>query len=387
MAGMNIVHVITGLGNGGAESVLCRLCEADKANRHHVISLRERGPSADRLERAGVDVHCLDMPRGRIRLQGLIRLHGLLKQLRPDVVQTWMYHADLVGGLIARLSGIRAIVWGIRNSTLDPQRSSRATQLVVKSLAWLSNRVPARILSCSANAAEIHRALGYRADLFVVIPNGYPIAEFIPDADARSTTRASLGISGHMPVLGMAARFDPQKDHVNLLQALVLLKKQGRSFACLLAGDGMVAGNALLSRTIRQYGLESDILLLGQRNDMPNFMNALDVHVLSSCSGEAFPNVLSEAMACGVPCVTTDVGDASLIVGDTGWVVPPSSHQALAAALDAAIVEYSANDDRWPLRKADCRKRIVDNYSLEKMIAAYNEVWRAVVTDVSAAGG
>lgn len=383
---LNVVHIITGLTSGGAESILCRLCAADKANRHYVIALRERGPSADWLDRDGIEVHCLDMPRGQVRLKGLVRLYVLLKQLRPDIVQTWMYHADLVGGVVSKVAGIRAVVWGIHNSTLNPTQSSRNTRVVAKVLSYVSHWLPSRIVSCSISSAEIHRAMGYRADLFVVIPNGYQIAEFIPDLHARVTMRRSLAISEYVPVLGMAARFDPQKDHNNLMEALAILKMQGSSFVCLLAGDGMVPSNMVLNRVIRNHGLEDDVLLLGQRDDMPSVMNALDFHVLSSCS-EAFPNVLNEAMACGVPCVTTDVGDAALIVGDAGWVVPPSNPQALAAALGAAIQEYLHNSHSWQQRKAHCRKRVVDNFSLDRMVLAYNDVWSIVVAEATAVGG
>jgi glycosyltransferase involved in cell wall biosynthesis len=380
---LNVVHIITGLSSGGAESILCRLCAADKANRHYVIALRERGPSADWLDRAGIEVHCLDMPRGQIRLKGLVRLYVLLKQLRPDIVQTWMYHADLVGGIVSKVAGIRAIVWGIHNSTLNPTQSSRKTRIVAKILSYVSHWLPSRIVSCSISSAEIHTAMGYRADLFVVIPNGYQIAEFIPDLHARVTMRRSLGISESVLVLGMAARFDPQKDHNNLIDALAILKMQGRSFLCLLAGNGMVPNNEVLYRNICSHGLEDDVLLLGQCDDMPSVMNALDFHVLSSCS-EAFPNVLNEAMACGVPCVTTDVGDAALIVGDAGWVVPPSNPQALAAALDAAIQEYLHNSHSWQQRKVHCRKYVVENFSLDRMVLAYNTVWSLVAAEAMA---
>jgi glycosyltransferase involved in cell wall biosynthesis len=168
-------------------------------------------------------------------------------------------------------------------------------------------------------------------------------------------------------------RFDPQKDHVNLLAALAYIQRQGVDLACVLVGTGLDADNTPLLQQIEQAGLQSRVRLLGRRNDISAVMNALDVHVLSS-SAEAFPNVLAEAMACGTPCVTTDVGDAPLIVGDTGWVVPPRNAEALADAIESALSVKS--DPGWNERKHAARLRIEQNFSIERMVAAYNEVWR-----------
>lgn len=384
---MQIVHVITGLNNGGAESVLSRLAINDLAsgNRHCVISLMDQGLYGERLHRAGIEVHCLDMPRGRLTLSGLARLYRLLRRLRPDVVQTWMYHADLVGGVAARLAGIRQVCWGIRHSNLDPGTISAATLLVARLCARLSGVIPARIISCSLKATAVHQALGYRADRFVTIPNGYQTALLRPDAAARAAFRREMGVADGTCLLGMVARFDPQKDHGNLLQALQLLKAEGRDFRCVLAGAGMTADNPALMAQARAAGLEGHLLLLGQRLDVPALMCGLDLHVLSSL-GEAFPNVIAEAMACGTPCVSTDVGDAALIIGDTGWVVPPRSPRALADALSGAIASQAADAGAWAQRQQQCRARITENFSLERMTASYLAVWQSLQAPPHAAG-
>lgn len=371
---MKIVHIITGLNNGGAESVLTRLASHDQAagNRHTVISLMDQGLYGPRLEQAGVDVHCLAMPRGRLTLAGLIRLYRLLRRLQPDVVQTWMYHADLIGGVMARLAGLRHICWGIRHSNLEPGTISTTTLLTARLCARLSGVVPARIVSCSLKATAVHQALGYRADKFVTIPNGYDTSRLQPDAAARIAFRRELGVADSSCLLGMVARFDPQKDHTNLIQALRLLKAAGHDFRCVLAGVGMSADNPALMAQVQAAQLEQQVILLGPRQDIPALMNGLDLHVLSSL-GEAFPNVLAEAMACGTPCVSTDVGDAALIIGETGWVVPPRSPQALASALAAALGSRAAGT--WPTRQQACRERIQANFSLERMLESYRSAW------------
>jgi glycosyltransferase involved in cell wall biosynthesis len=376
---MTVCHVITGLANGGAEAVLYRLCTAPAPVpcRHVVVSLTGRGVYAERFEEAGVEVHCLGMPRGSLRISGLRALYRLLRGLKPDVVQTWMYHSDLVGGAVARMCGVRRIAWGIHNSTLAPGHSSQRTRVVARACALLSPWLCDRIVTCSVKAEEVHRALGYRADKFVNIPNGYPLDRFAPDAEAGRRVRDSLGLREGLPVAGMVARYDPQKDHANLIRALGLLKEQGRAIHCLLVGSGAAPDNVALLSGVRDAGLEESVHFLGPRSDIPAVMNALDLHVLSSAYGEAFPNVLAEAMACGTPCVTTDVGDGALIVGDTGWVVPPGSSEALASSMGGAL-DAMRDGPRWQERRTACRQRIVDRFSLEQMVDSYWEVWQSL---------
>lgn len=373
---MKILHVITGLNNGGAEAVLFRLAAFDRksGNRHLVVSLMDRGVYADRLERAGCDVRCLGMPRGRVTLGGVVGLYRHMKAFHPDVVQTWMYHANLIGGLVARSLGIKAVVWGIHQSNLDRDRNSLATLLVIRAGALLSARVPARIVFCSAQAVPLHRRIGFSAEKVAVIPNGYDLDEFRPCADSRRDVRRRLGLSDHRPVIGMVARFDPLKDHQNLLDALKVLKQKGHPFRCLLAGPDMTPENRKLARMIDEVGLDDHVVLLGPRDDIPVLMNALDLHVLSS-AGEAFPNVLAEAMACGTPCVTTNVGDAALIVGDSGWVVPPRCPSALANAIVAALTEHAARPLVWEQRREGGRKRVARYFGLGAMAAAYRSLW------------
>lgn len=370
-----VTHIITGLNDGGAEAVLYRLCKHDAKHSHIVISLMYEGKYGPRLLAAGVDVYCLNMPRGRATLSGITKLYRLLRNIRPDIVQTWMYHADLIGGIVARLAGIKAICWGIRHSNLEPGKSSRSTIFIARLCAILSRWVPRAIVSCSAQAAQVHQRLGYVKEKFTVIANGYNLEEFSPNSQDGKRLRTEWGVGEDVPLLGMVARFDPQKDHQGLLNALVKLKEVGQPFCCVLVGTGMDSDSQILKQMVEKTDLQNYIKLLGRRNDIPAIMNALDVHVLSSSFGEAFPNVIAEAMACGTPCVTTDVGDAALIVGDTGWIVPLSEPDALFQAISHAIAEMQ-DEEKWVKRKTACREQVVNNFSIEKMIDSFHSVWR-----------
>ncbi|MEX0387410.1 glycosyltransferase family 4 protein [Spiribacter onubensis] len=379
---MKVMHVITGLGDGGAEASLYRLCEHDIDNTHHVVSLSTFGKHGPMLEGLGIDVAVLNMSPRRPSAIGFYRLVRLLRSKRPDVVQTWMYHGDLIGGLCARLAGIKAVVWGVRHSTLEPRKSKRTTVLIAKWLAKLSSWVPVKIVVCAQRGMEVHTSLGYEKSKMIYIPNGYDLRKLSPMPVGQAERKAHLASGKSASVLGMVSRFAPEKDHANLLEALAIVKKRGVTFYCLLVGAGVSQSNSELMGLIGKHGLSKSVDVLGQRTDIPQFMNGLDLHVLSS-SSEGFPNVVAEAMACGTPCVVTDVGDAGEIVGDTGWVVPPKNSDALADAIEVALKEM--NGEHWASRCDSARARIENHYSIGKMVMAYNAVWKEAL-DGSALG-
>ena len=378
---MYCLHIITGLYDGGAEAVLYRLCKHDQANDHHVVSLSGAGKYGPMLEALGVPATTLNMSPGRPSPLAFLRLVKLLRRERPDVVQTWMYHGDLFGGLAARTAGIRSVVWGIRHTTLEPGKSKKTTIWIAKLLAKLSWWLPAKVVVCAQNAMDVHAALGYDRSKMRFIPNGYDLTDFKPGLDPVGELRASLVSDESIPLIGMVGRFNPQKDHANLLDTLVILRDRGIAFRCVLVGTGLDSSNTEIVEWVAQRGLVDHVLLLGRRNDIPNIMSALDLHVLPSAFGEAFPNVVAEAMACGTPCVVTDVGDAVYIVGDTGWVVPPCDANALAETIAAAFDSMS-DADKSSERSLLARCRIEEHFSIGRMVAAYSECWNEVVMTV-----
>ena len=369
-----ILHLITGLNNGGAEGVLYRLCKYDVKNKHIVVSMMDEGKYGPLMKEAGIEVYYLYMRQGRVSLSGLWRLLKLLRKYKPDVVQTWMYHADLIGGVIAKVAGVKHVFWNVRQSTLELGKSKRSTILVVKLSSLISSWIPKKIIYCAQEAKSVHEALGYKRAKAEIISNGYDLTQFSIDSGACIAFRSEIGLRVNENVIGMVGRYDPYKDHVNLVSALGLVKKAGYGFRFVLVGKGLDTNNQVLVNHIRDNQLIENVVLLGQRTDITAVMNGLDLHVLSSLS-EGFPNVLAEAMACGTPCVTTDVGDAALIVGETGWVVPPKDSQVLAKAIMQALDEKQSNNQAWLKRKQACRVRIVENFSIDKMIIAYHRVW------------
>ena len=334
----------------------------------HVISLTSSGDLAQGFRECGVPVHAIGLDADSVRIAPVTRLFSLLRALNPDIVQTWMYHADLIGGMVARLSGCRRIVWSLRNSGLSQQRTKRSTLWVVKICSKLSSWLPRTILSCSERACAVHAALGYDLKKFHVIPNGFDLERFHPDEVARIEVRAELELSPDTQLVGLMARYDPQKNHLGFIHAAAVVHQRMPDVHFVLAGTDVDEGNADLLNAITQQGLTGRMHLLGRRNDMPRLMAALDVLASSSAFGEAFPNVLGEAMACGVPCVVTDVGDSEEIVGATGRVVEVDDMQGLAFH----IVELL--DLPW-VQKIDlgrqARERIAAHYEIGEVTRNY----------------
>lgn len=377
-----VLHIITGLNDGGAEGVLTRLCLHSKGVRHVVISLMDSGKYGPVLQAAGITVYCLGL---NPRKPSLFKLYGLIKLIRderPDVVQTWMYHADLLGGIAARLAGIKRVFWGIRMSSLEKGKSTRLTLWIVRLCALLSSWLPEAIICCANKALTVHASIGYAAAKLRVIPNGYDLTCFKPDVAAGEQVRHELGLCENELVIGKVGRFDPLKDHFNLLDALALVAEQQIHFRCLLVGKGLSPDNAVLVARIVKLGLQDRLLLLGQRTDIPAVMNALDLHVLSSLS-EGFPNVLAEAMACGTPCVSTDVGDALEIIGDAQACCPAQDAQALAGLIVKLAQEWQQAPSAWHCRKVVSTQRIEERFSIEAMVEAYQVCWFGEVRSVS----
>ena len=381
---LRVVHIISGLYLGGAETVLHRLLAApEQRDWHCVISMGDEGVFGPRLRAAGITVHTLGMQGAGGMARGLPRLYRLLRELKPDVVQTWMYHADLVGGLAARAAGIRAVAWGIRNSGADLEKSSRSARICMNLCAPISGMVPGVIIVCAEQARRLHRRAGYRDDRMLVIPNGYDLSRWRPDAAERASARAAWGVDDNTPVIGSVARFNPLKDHENLIGAFAHSLRTRPDLRCVLIGEGMDAANGALLQLLDRHGVRDNVILMGQRDDVPALMNGLDVHVLSS-RAEGFPNVVAEAMATGVLCVVTDVGDAASMLGDIGWVAPPRNAAALGAAITSAldVVGQAEQADR----AAAGRDRVQEHYSLPAMVQAYHVVWQRLARDYPTRG-
>lgn len=367
--------MISGLATGGAEMMLYKLLSgsASLGVESAVIALAGGGPMRAEIESLGVPVHSLDLARASVPSPASVaRLRRAVRGFAPDVVQGWMYHGNLAA--LAAAGGARRtpVLWNIRSSLYDIDAEKRLTALVIRLGARLS-RLPAGVVYVSRVSAAQHQAVGYDASRAVIVPNGFDTARYAPDPAARAALRASLGLPADAIVIGHVARYHEIKDHANLLRAAARLHARRPDVRFVLVGAGVDAANEALGSQAASLGVAGVLHLLGERRDVARLTPGFDV-ATSASWGEAFPNVLGEAMACAVPCVATDVGDSAEIVGATGVVVAPRDPEALAAGWEKVLAR--GPDGRRALGAA-ARERVVSRYSLGGVIARYVELYRA----------
>lgn len=334
---VKVVHVIISLEVGGAERMLERLVRESSKNssiEQTIITLKQEGGIGRELQQEGFKV----VSMGMRSLFGapiiLFKLIQHFKRCRPDAVYTWMYHADLIGGLAAFFVRVKNIIWGIRNSEI-PQQAFSLTHFIIKICSILSFYIPHKIVCCAEAAKLSHIKLGFCAEKMVVIPNGYDLNSFEPSFDLRRRVRRDLGLLESDLVVGVIGRFDPLKDFNNFVQAAGLVLRDFDSVKFLMVGKGIDKGNTELNVWIKETRHPDNFILIGIANPH-DLLAAMDLYCLSS-KAEGFPNVVAEAMAMRIPCVVTDVGDAARIVGETGVVVEPMDAHALYKGLKSLL--------------------------------------------------
>lgn len=374
-----LLHIITSLSMGGAQRMLYSLLSQTNRERFEpiVVSLIDRGKYADRIEALGIPVYTIGMAAGVPTPNSLWQLVRLLRQLKPDAIQGWMYHANIAAQLASILSLSRIpVFWGIHHSIASLQSEKSSTIKIIKFGSYLS-RLTAKIAFVSQASRQQHEALGYYRKNSCVIPNGFDTALFVPSKEAKLSVRSELRLPENAMIIGLICRYHPMKDHANFLQAAALLLNKHPDVHFLLAGTEVDTNNPDLMQLIKELAISNNVHLLGERSDMPRLIAALDINTLSSAYGEAFPLVVGEAMSCGVPCVVTDVGDSAWIVGNMGRVVPPKNSEALAQAWQDIIELSSA--EKEALEKA-ARRRIIESFSLDLIVGQYEELYETVLT-------
>lgn len=373
----SICHVIVGLNVGGAELMLKRLVQSHPPGAgylHSVIVLTTLGPIGEQLVAEGIEVRVLGLRGAWNLLPKMAALVRAIRQQSPDIVQTWMYHSDLLGGLASRLAGICNVVWGIRTTELAPR--SRATAAVRWLCARLSGWVPHTIV-CAADASRRrHAVLGYCASRMVVVPNGFDLTRLQAAPALTAALRTEAGWGPETVVIGTMGRFNQVKDQHNFVRAAGLLARQHPQVRFLMAGRDCDHSNAALINWVAATGFGDRFTLLGERGDAPVCLAAMDVFCLSSRS-EGFPNVLGEAMAMGRPCVVTDVGDAAYLLGGCGVVVPKEDAGALAKGM-ASLLNLPAAERASLGERA--RARIAAEFAMERTRDKFEAVYADVLS-------
>lgn len=372
---VRVVHVINSLSPGGAERLLLRLLSELRGSeiQSSVVALTGSGGLRKDFEALGVGVTEIGLKKSPSGLLRLRRLYQLLRAEQPQVVQTWLYHADLLGGLLAYMARVPTIYWNVRHSNPIHPATRTSTRLVVRINAWLSHWLPTKIVFCASAAARIHAKIGYNNDRAITIENGFDTVRFKPGSKIGRRLRKQLGVLEATPLIGLVARYHPHKGHSTFIEAARIHGLTNKETQFVLCGAGIDETNGALTEEVTDAGLEKRFHLLGEVRHVETVLAALTL-ACSASLDEGFSNALGEAMANGVPCVATDVGASAEILGGTGWIVPPGDASALAAAWSAALQEPSGS---LANRASASRERIKQHYTIGRMSERYANLYRS----------
>ncbi len=375
---MKIVHIIFGLNIGGAEKMLARLIIQQHINNdleHVVISLSDIGMTGEHLRSRGISVRALKCKSLISFIVKFFHLRRLLYEERPAVVHTWMYHANFFGGLASYSVGIRNIIWAIRANHVKASRLS-FTIISLKLGAWLSAFLPQKIIYVGMKSANTHSKLGYTNKKSLVIPNGYDPRDFVIDdykrRCLRNEKREELGIRQEEIVIISVARVHPVKDHDAFFAAAKILLDRYSHLKFVLIGSGTLTASKFMANFIQDEIKQNKFLFLGEQLDVGSYLLASDIFCLHSIS-EGFPNALGEAMLHGLPCVSTNVGEAEQMLNSKQHLVEPSCPINLARGLENLVKLDS--QERLEIGLFN-QRRILDEYTIKKISDQYADVYR-----------
>jgi len=373
---IKVAHLITGLDTGGAETMLAKLVLGmDRARFENVVLSMDLAetPISRLIEDNGVKVIRLGIRPARRAPLGFISLFRTLLREKPDVIQTWLYHADLTGLLMSKISYRSPLLWNLRCSNLAPEDHSRSLFWIIKILSKLSAQ-PETVVVNSEFGRKAHEDIGYRPRAWEVIPNGFDTEVFKPSEDARKYLNGILKLGNDKKIIGLVARYHPMKDHATFLLAAGKLRKSRDDVHFVLVGSGVNSNNREIARLIQQEGIIDCVSLLGERADIPSIIAGFDLSTCSSYS-EGFPNVVGESMSCAVPCVVTDTGDMREIIGPYGEVVAIREPVAMAQAWDKLL---SMEPSKLKEMGQAARQRVQSLYSIDAIISRYEKLYKKI---------
>ncbi len=335
-----------------------------------IFSLMPGGALTSQFQANTIEVRDVGMKKGIPSLKSMLRLNKGIIQEKPDIVHGWLYHASLAATLVT--PKMTPVIWGIHHSLTGLAQEKWLTRMIIKTGSRLNKRI-ARYVFVSKTSQKQHLKIGYPPEQSETIPNGFDLFRFRPDESVRQAVRNEWGFEDEDIIIGNAARYHPMKNHIGLIRSFSKLAKQFCNAKLVLIGRGIDENNAELKTSITETMLENRVFLLGERRDMERLMNAFDLYVSASLYGEAFPLVLGEAMACGVPCVATDIGDCKDIINNTGFLAQPGDDTSLIQAM-SELISLTAKQRRELGYAA--RQRIEVNYSLDIIAKKYANLYQ-----------
>jgi len=379
MAMIRVLFLVSSLHQGGTERQLVTLLHGldRKRFRSIVVTYYPGGAWEERLrQHPGVDLHCLGL-KNRFDLAGMIMgLSKIIRRTRPDILYGLLGDACTLALIHGKIIGKSRVIWGLRATNVDFSQYSLISGLVYRLNAYLSTRVD-RIIINSWAGSKYHADQGYACNRITVIPNGIDTGYFMPQPDQGADLRRQWQIGPAIPLIGRVGRLDPMKDYATFLKAAKTVAARRPDVRFVIAGDGPDQILNDLKALSCSLGLDGCVLWLGPREDLPAVYSACTLTSSSSSFGEGFPNVVAESLACEVPCVATDVGDSSRVLGPGGMIVPPGNPAALAEAWER-IISLSQQQQRHTGKKG--REHVIDSFGIQKMVHATEKVFLSVAS-------
>ena len=361
-----ILFFIRALDAGGAERQLVVTAKglAERGYKVTVLTFYSGGFYADEFADTKVELLSLHKKGRWDLLRFLLRLIRVLRQKSPDVIYSYLGVANILSVLIRFFIPDTRVAWGVRASNMNLEEYDWLSRWSYRLECRLS-RFADIIIANSQAGLKFAVAHGFPEKKLTVIPNGIDTKRYYPDKLAGETLRKAWGVAENKLLIGMVGRIDPMKGHAVFLEAAALGQREHKQLRFVCVGTGEAEYEKAMHQLATDQGLDNVLIWAGRHADMHAVYNALDIASLSSLYGEGFPNVLGEAMACGTPCVATDVGDSALVIGNTGRVIPANNSQALFTAWNELLLLES---DDFNQLSQQARKRVINEFSVKALL-------------------
>jgi glycosyltransferase involved in cell wall biosynthesis len=372
-----ILHICVGLNQGGIEAILYRLISNTNTNIEHVVlCFRDEGFYGPKFENLGIKVIYLRCKKRKFGLKSFYSIYKTIKEMSPDIVNTWWYPADVIGGLAAKMAGVKNIYWGIFSANFQFKYIGIGTILFLPFNVILSHIIPRKIISCTNEGIRLHKKYGYNKNKLLFIPPGIDTEKFAKKSFPRKSFFNNIEISDKTFVISCIARWDPLKDHQTLLTALsYYIDNYDDDILFILCGSNVDDNNLELLKIITKLGISNkNVTLLGNYNNIVELFHFSDINILTSV-GEGFPNVIIESMSCGTPCIATKVGDSEFAINEFGWTVNIKNYKQIAKNINE-IKQKIAIDKTYVYKIGEnARNYVKDNFTITKMCNSYLNTW------------
>ena len=379
---MKIVHIINSLKKGGAEGNLYRLCKFHKKKYKDkvkiiIITLINNGFYESELKKIGISIYSLNFNEDNKSLniiKKILKFRKLIKNQSPDIIQSWMYHANFLT-LFIQKKFYDKLFWNIRHSELNFKISKKLTIFLSIICGIFSKLIPKKIIYCSERSIKFHENNHfYVKNKSILIYNGCNEKNYYSSKYLRSSFRKKNKIKKTDIILGYAGRYAKQKNIPSLLYAFSKIKKNYDNIYLYMVGKNINFKNKKLLSQVKNQKIKNRLFFLNEQKSLLKFYNGIDLLILPSLS-ESFPNVIPESMLCSTPVLSTNTGCSKTIIGKYGFIITKNSKQTISSKLDKVIKDYVYKKKEWALLKKNSRIQIKKNFSISKMANRYIQHW------------